>query len=333
MRLHLEEFTALSLGACCVGVGVLYCGWLGWTGVCCWLFFVDAEQRRLGEYIDREILFKIKTLHTSHSLIFRFVLSNLHSMTLKQEAVSDEQILETAWLHARRVHAESAPDQQYLQQVEEEIRKQKPFVNQETDIKDYCVRLVKSRWTYLGIWNPKWHPYKPNETWKWRHQEPREHRHERNAKLIDESRPINRFIHEMREVKIRMRGDDVSPTQANPGLYEAPDVNSDAYRIVRQAWEERQIWYWKWSTMPGECWLHEYALEDVLRAELGDYIPVQYRGPSAKATLAKTKSRKRPADDAESKQQAHDAGLMTKQHPPDVTHLRRSKRLKNKVRY
>lgn len=65
------------------------------------------------------------------------------------------------------------------------------------------------------------------------------------------------------------------PTQNEPNVERATiptplDVNSTAYKRVKNTWMERGIWNRKWGVLPGMSWKHEQPLEEMLCEELGD---------------------------------------------------------------
>ncbi|KIX91997.1 uncharacterized protein Z520_12268, partial [Fonsecaea multimorphosa CBS 102226] len=199
----------------------------------------------------------------------------------------------------------SRPKSQFVQQsseeqkrVEEAHRNGTRFLGVSEDASRVAADIVKKQWVEQGIWRDEW-----TETAlvpeKWKHEEPlqieiesdwdtdsgsslnlppgtrrriwksKEARQQiaaRRAVLEREreaSRPYHQFVYQMSKERERIhrkemgRGDDFSE-----------DINSEAYKIVRQKWYTRMIWNEEWTTMPGMFWKHEQHWDRAL-AESG----------------------------------------------------------------
>jgi hypothetical protein len=86
--------------------------------------------------------------------------------------------------------------------------------------------------------------------------------HEREA-----SRPFHRFVEQVSRDREWLQ--EVSRLEGTH-VADSPDINTEAYMVVKHAWIEMGLWYRKWSVLPGMAWKHEQPLEEFLRDEMGD---------------------------------------------------------------
>lgn len=99
------------------------------------------------------------------------------------------------------------------------------------------------------------------------------------------TRPIHQFNYQLsqeRERLLRERAQeapDEDPVKRYP-----PDINSQAYTIVKDRWISRGLWVDKWGILPGMTWLHERDFDDLLLEELG------LRPPPHTAALASSEA-------------------------------------------
>lgn len=84
------------------------------------------------------------------------------------------------------------------------------------------------------------------------------------------TRPIHQFNYQVSRERDRLLeekarevgGDD--PVKRYP-----PDINTEAYRIVKDRWTSARLWVDKWGILPGMTWLHECDFEELALEELG----------------------------------------------------------------
>lgn len=84
------------------------------------------------------------------------------------------------------------------------------------------------------------------------------------------TRPIHQFNYQVSrerdrllEEKAREVGSD-DPVKRYP-----PDINTEAYTIVKDRWTSARLWVDKWGILPGMTWLHECDFEELAQEELG----------------------------------------------------------------
>ncbi|KAL4869425.1 hypothetical protein BDV12DRAFT_167748 [Aspergillus spectabilis] len=54
------------------------------------------------------------------------------------------------------------------------------------------------------------------------------------------------------------------------GVIAPSDINSEAYRLVREIWQRRRLWNKDWWVLPGVAWTHPAPLEKWLKDKMGD---------------------------------------------------------------
>ncbi|KAI1377867.1 hypothetical protein F4677DRAFT_413750 [Hypoxylon crocopeplum] len=138
---------------------------------------------------------------------------------------------------------------------------------------DQARQEVKAQWIEQGIWKDSWEHGGDGPLWddKWKHEERvglvtdgdsnqqgARFRPKWKAEVIrqhDASRPINQFIYQVESEYKRLAGEgNLSAAAAN--------INTRAWKKVRDRWISRQIWDEEWGTLPGMIWMHEKPLAD-----------------------------------------------------------------------
>ena len=156
--------------------------------------------------------------------------------------------------------------------------------------------MVKKRWVEQGIWNNKWNYYTIG---RWKHEEPLELESElgmdteseslrppfsflskepqpkpRRPKSDEEkrriaerrvvrqrereaSRPYHQFVYQVSKERERIQEES-----ANGEGADAADINTRAYKTVKNTWTKRGIWKTRWGILPGMSWKHEEPLEE-----------------------------------------------------------------------
>lgn len=154
---------------------------------------------------------------------------------------------------------------------------------------------IKQSWLDQGIWNKRWGDRLPFGAW--RHEEPsesdseaeaeaevehdplpgfnlfmprseqpvvqrrqqtdeeRETRKRKREKFVNASRPFNQFNYQVAKESERLEAELSSVVLINT------DVNTKAYRNVKNSWINRNIWDDKWGILPGMSWKHERPLD------------------------------------------------------------------------
>jgi hypothetical protein len=159
----------------------------------------------------------------------------------------------------------------------------------------FAYENVKKRWVEQGIWNNKWNQFADG---RWKHEEPLELESEpethpevepsplfslspkqpqpkpRRPKSDDEkqriaerrvirerereaSRPYHQFIYQISKERERIQEESENGEGAD-----AADINTRAYKNVKNIWTKRGIWNGRWGILPGMSWKHEGPLEE-----------------------------------------------------------------------
>ncbi|KAK0102634.1 hypothetical protein ONS95_006238 [Cadophora gregata] len=198
----------------------------------------------------------------------------------------------------------STPARQFKAQVEEERRRillSEPFGwvrITPLDFLDEARRTVRKRWVEQGIWNKKW-TYE--DIGRWKHEEPLELESEsetdtevecslprfyifspRRPKSDEEkrriaerlvvrerereaSRPYHQFVYQVSKERERIKEKSADGESVN-----ADDINTKAYKIVKNIWNNQGMWKTSWGMLPGMSWKHEQPLEEMVREEMVD---------------------------------------------------------------
>ncbi|KAI0157980.1 hypothetical protein GGR52DRAFT_586762 [Hypoxylon sp. FL1284] len=148
---------------------------------------------------------------------------------------------------------------------------------------------IRARWAEQGIWNENWNS-RAHGIWK--HEEPlpkpapqyplksknsafltktQRRRKDKFRKPIkpqpreplerQASRPLHQFFYQVTlaseqiQHELRMKG---------VSNYAPGNINSRAYRRVKETWVRRGIWDAKWIILPGKVWKHERPIQDLI---------------------------------------------------------------------
>lgn len=162
-----------------------------------------------------------------------------------------------------------------------------------TDPNTIAQEIVKTRWVEQGIWNNKWDTFASG---RWKHEEPLELGSEsdtdsqsncssplfplvpkqpqsksRRRKGVDEkrriaehrvtrerereaSRPYHQFVYQVSKERERIQDEYISGEGSSVNI---PDINTTAYKNIKNTWTKRGIWNKRWGILPGMLWKHE----------------------------------------------------------------------------
>ncbi|KAI0147775.1 hypothetical protein GGR57DRAFT_505380 [Xylariaceae sp. FL1272] len=151
---------------------------------------------------------------------------------------------------------------------------------------DMAAQKIKTQWLEQGIWKASWDDREegPHPLDVWKHEQTFRNRDESHneddnnewltdpealsqrsdaAKAEEElardreaSRPVHQFIYQVSQERRRL--------DARHGDYcwqQFPDINTQAYDIVKASWMARGIWDDKWGVLPGMIWKHEVVAD------------------------------------------------------------------------
>ncbi|KAL1873035.1 hypothetical protein Daus18300_004176 [Diaporthe australafricana] len=118
-----------------------------------------------------------------------------------------------------------------------------------------------------------------------------ERRAERRAERLRQSeltRPIQQFNYQVSRERDRLleeRAQEAS--HDDPGKRYPPDINTQAYTLVKDRWISEGLWFDKWGILPGMTWLHERDFDELAQEELGPQpspqpavsAPIEYAAP------------------------------------------------------
>jgi hypothetical protein len=156
-----------------------------------------------------------------------------------------------------------------------------------TDPNTFAQEIVRARWKEQGIWRSQWDSFASG---RWKHEEPLELSESdtdsqtnqssppllfcppRLPRNVDEqhriakrqatrereaSRPYPQFVYQVSTERERIQDEDIVEGGSNGSI---PDINTTAYKNVKNTWIRRRIWNDNWGTLPGMKWKHEEHL-------------------------------------------------------------------------
>lgn len=88
------------------------------------------------------------------------------------------------------------------------------------------------------------------------------------------TRPIHQFNYQVSQERDRLL-EERAQEAANddPVKRYPPDINTQAYTLVKDRWISKGLWVDKWGILPGMTWLHERDFDELLLEELGPRPP------------------------------------------------------------
>ncbi|KAK4204867.1 hypothetical protein QBC40DRAFT_249602 [Triangularia verruculosa] len=217
-----------------------------------------------------------------------------HNSTRSQSPydANEQQCHDTKECQLRLEWAASLPNNQLSAQVLEEERRLIQAVEQGdfhvpvgTDYYKQAKEAVKERWAEQGIWNDNWNDMAQG---RWKHEElfelSSESEHEMpptglfsmqtgqrtelrreykggdgraiRKRQFDGTRPFHQFIYQVSKERERVQ----NMFEVGAGFAFPPDINTQAYDIVKDIWIKRGIWDATWGILPGMSWKHERPL-------------------------------------------------------------------------
>ncbi|KAK7990997.1 hypothetical protein PG990_015277 [Apiospora arundinis] len=223
----------------------------------------------------------------------------------------------------------SLPKNQFLDLVQEELQRiwqedprstkqpKLPRHMMANRMRNQAAQAVKGEWVKQGIWQPSFEGLVQKRYLNvgvWKHQEVMclidangldlekyPNTYARMCRHRDASRPCNQFRHQVDKVRDRMldqwrqsiyakEKNSKESTIATRVSLPPANIDSQAYREVRQAWMKRRIWDRSWEALPGQHWRHERPLEEFLTPqEVQWYTEIKATwvepGPSGAAPL------------------------------------------------
>ncbi|KAK8007735.1 hypothetical protein PG989_001725 [Apiospora arundinis] len=181
----------------------------------------------------------------------------------------------------------SLPKNQFLDLVQEELQR----IWQEDPRSAPSRAGCQGEWVKQGIWQPSFEGLIQKRYLNvgvWKHQEVMclidangldlekyPNTYARMCRHRDASRPCNQFRHQVDKVRDRLLDEwrqsayakeknSKDGTKATRVNLPPANINSQAYREVRQTWVKRRIWDRSWEVLPGQHWRHERPLEEFL---------------------------------------------------------------------
>lgn len=83
------------------------------------------------------------------------------------------------------------------------------------------------------------------------------------------SRPIHQFNYQVSQERDRLLDERSHESgQDDPVQNFAPDINTQAYTLVKDKWMSAGLWIDEWGILPGMSWLHERNIDELVQ-ELG----------------------------------------------------------------
>ncbi|KAK6851586.1 hypothetical protein PG995_011711 [Apiospora arundinis] len=188
----------------------------------------------------------------------------------------------------------SLPKNQFLDLIQEELQRiwqedprsavhpKLPRHMMTNRMRNQAAQAVKREWVKQGIWQPSYEGLIQKRYLNvgvWKHQEVMclidangldlekyPNIYARMCRHRDASRPCNQFRHQVDKVRDRLLNQwrHKDGTKATRVSLPPANIDSQAYREVRQAWVKRRIWDRSWEVLPGQHWRHERPLEEFL---------------------------------------------------------------------
>lgn len=139
------------------------------------------------------------------------------------------------------------------------LQKARPWVRDLRDLDEEAGQIVKNRWKEEGIWNDRWTGLRDMHYWA--HEDPE--LAASRAEASEATRPFQQFFHHVSNQRSLLlsgypsyhrdpRGTSLFPTldETRPGPIR-PDINTEAYSRVKEAWTKIGIWDDRWGVLPG----------------------------------------------------------------------------------